>query len=198
MQLHRKGGKARFPRLLRISRRSMVLDPNRYGDQVLRVRHETASRAQRARQSNRNDSCKLGLIFLAGHAAALTASDPMPKMPQRKRGSSFICVVNRNRCQLPIPYRGNWPHFIAEPVSLSEAKTDVLGRVFADLGYVAQDVTFKPGIVKRSVDPCPYSDSAQILPPLRVTIFWQIAKPRPLPGCSDPERRLNGAKIVSK
>jgi hypothetical protein len=38
------------------------------------------------------------------------------------------------------------------------------------------------GNVKKNVDPLPGSDSTQISPPWRSTIFLQMANPMPVPG----------------
>src|SRR5579872_305499 len=51
------------------------------------------------------------------------------------------------------------------------------------------------GRVKKNVDPFPGSESAQMRPPLRSTIFWHIAKPMPVPSYSFPCRRRNTPKI---
>src|ERR1035441_490038 len=48
-----------------------------------------------------------------------------------------------------------------------------------------------PGTVNLKVAPRPASDSTQIRPPLRSTIFLQSARPMPVPGTSLPCRRLN-------
>ena len=41
-----------------------------------------------------------------------------------------------------------------------------------------------PARANRNVDPCPGSDSTEMLPPWRSTIFLQMAKPMPVPANS--------------
>src|ERR1019366_6126517 len=57
-----------------------------------------------------------------------------------------------------------------------------------------------PGIVNLKVAPAPGSDSTQIRPPLRSTIFLQSARPMPVPGISFPCKRLNmpNTRLVSR
>src|SRR3569833_3567593 len=52
------------------------------------------------------------------------------------------------------------------------------------------------GMVKKKVEPCPRTDSAQIRPPERSTIRLQVASPMPLPIIFVPWRRLKGSKMA--
>src|SRR3569833_741938 len=52
------------------------------------------------------------------------------------------------------------------------------------------------GMVKKKVEPCPCTDSAQIRPPERSTIRLQVASPMPLPLLFVPWRRLKGSKMA--
>ena len=47
---------------------------------------------------------------------------------------------------------------------------------------VSSDSMDSPGSVKKKVEPFPTSDSTQIRPPYRSTIFRHVAKPIPVPG----------------
>ena len=46
--------------------------------------------------------------------------------------------------------------------------------------------------------PVPSPDSAQILPPYRCTMRWQMARPTPVPGTAEPWSRLKTWKIFSR
>src|ERR1051326_8666303 len=62
------------------------------------------------------------------------------------------------------------------------------GGAFENL--CVHEICSTPGTVNRNVDPFPASDSTQMRPPCRCTIFWQIAKPIPVPEYDDKECSL--------
>src|SRR5271154_742270 len=84
---------------------------------------------------------------------------------------------------------------------------DIAGTVFDKQNFYGHTISSDqfhqflslPARANRNVEPCPGSDSTEMLPPWRSTIFLQIANPMPVPANSSRLwSRWNMPKILSK
>ena len=90
-----------------------------------------------------------------------------------------------------------YQRFLAEPIVELRGRTDMivlpesLPEEFGSCSFLCRHAA---GSVNRNVAPWPSCDSTQIEPPYPSTIFWQIARPIPVPGYLFPCRRLKMPK----